>query len=95
MNSGVDWRLRQATPLGERYTAYREVPYPEPPCKSATVFCLEDLVRALEEKRPPLGDVAIAHHATEICLAIAESHRQGGQRVNLPLENRSLYVWHV
>lgn len=96
MNNGIEWRLRnRETPLGARHTVYTEAPYPEPPRKSATQFCLEDLVRAFENKRPPLGDAAIAHHATEICLAVAESHRQGGARVTLPLENRLLYVWHV
>ncbi len=95
MNNGVDWRLYKATPFGNRYTAYREVPYPEPPCKSATVFCLEDLVHAFEGQRPTVGHVVVTHHATEICLAVAESHRQGGVRVKLPLENRALYVWHV
>ena len=95
MNNGIDWRLRKAAPLGSSRTVYREAPYPDPPAKSATAFCLEDLIAALEGAVPPTGDVAIAHHATEICLAVAESHRQGGVRVELPLENRSLYVWHV
>jgi len=96
VNNGMEWRLRnRETPLGAKRVVYTEAPYPTPPSKSATQFCLEDLVQAYEAKRPPLGDVAIAHHATEICLAVAESHRQGGVRVVLPLENRSLYVWHV
>jgi hypothetical protein len=57
-------------------------------------MCLEDLVGAFEEKRPTLGNVQICHHLTEVCLAIAESHRQG-RRITLPLENRDLYVFHV
>jgi predicted dehydrogenase len=60
---------------------------------SATQYCLEDLVLAHEEGRPTLGRVEIAHHLTEVCLALAESHRQE-KRISLPLENRSLYIFH-
>ena len=60
---------------------------------SATQFCLEDLVLAHEEGRPTLGPIEIAHHLTEVCLALAESHRLG-RRISLPLENRSLYIFH-
>ena len=96
VNNGIEWDLRnKETPLGAKRTVYSRAPYPEPPRKSATQFCLEDLVSAFENKRRPLGDVGLAHHATEICLAVAESHRQGGKRVTLPLDNRALYVWHV
>lgn len=94
MNNGVDWCLRQETRMGKR-TAYKEVPYPDPPHASATQYCLEDLIEAHEAPRPPIGDVSIAHHATEICLAVAESHSREGRWIELPLENRDLYVWHV
>ncbi len=94
MNNGVDWRLRQETRVGRR-TTHAEAPYPPPACESATLFCLEDLVAAYEEEHPPLGDVQIAHHGTEICFAVAESHRQGGSWIELPLANRELYIWHV
>lgn len=60
---------------------------------SATQYCLEDLVLAHEEGRSTLGPIEIAHHLTEVCLALAESHRQE-RRINLPLENRSLYIFH-
>ncbi len=70
-----------------------EVPVAPVAEHSATQFCLEDLVLAHEEGRPTLGPVEIAHHLTEVCLALAESHRQE-KRINLPLENRSLYIFH-
>ncbi len=70
-----------------------EVPVAQVAEHSATLFCLEDLVLAHEEGRPTLGPVEIAHHLTEVCLALAESHRQE-RRINLPLENRSLYIFH-
>jgi len=92
-NNGVDWSLRKPTALG-RHTVFRPAPYPEPEARSATAACLADLVAAHEEGRPTLGHVEVTHHCTEICLAVAESHRVG-RRVTLPLENRGLYVWHV
>ena len=60
---------------------------------SATQYCLEDLVLAHEEGRQTLGHAEVAHHLTEVCLALAESHRQE-RRISLPLENRSLYIFH-
>jgi predicted dehydrogenase len=95
MNNGTDWAMRRATKLADKYTVFRDAPYPPAEARSATLFCLEDLVAAVEEGRPTLGNVEITHHCTEVCLAVAESHRQGGVRVRLPLENRDLYVWHV
>lgn len=95
MNNGVDWGMHKASQVANKYNFFREVPFPPCETRSATVVCLEDLVNAVEEGRPTLGNVEVTHQATEICLAAAESHRQGGLRVKLPLENRDLYVWHV
>jgi len=97
MNNGMDFALRQATKVAGKYTVFRDVPFPPltSPPKSATVALLEDILQAHEQGRPTLGNVEVTHHATEICLAVAESHRQGGARVPLPLENRDLYVWHI
>ena len=85
MNNGVGWKMRKSD---------SEVPFPDSAGPSATVFCLEDLINAYEEHRPTLGNIEVTHHATELCLAIAESHIKG-KRISLPLDNRDLYVWHV
>ena len=77
----------------ERRRVAIEVPVEQTPEHSPTQYCLEDLILAQEEGRPTLGHVEIAHHLTEVCLALAESHRQG-RRISLPLENRSLYILH-
>jgi len=95
MNNGTDWMWRKPVKIADKWTYFREAPYPAVEPTSSTLFCLEDLVEAHETGRQTLGHVEVTHHATEICLAIAESHRQGGVRVKLPLENRDLYVWHV
>jgi len=91
----MDWALRKPQPMGKKWSATREVPFPPCQPRSSTVVLLEDIVDAFEQGRPTLGNVEVTHHATEICLAVAESHRQGGVRVNIPIANRDLYVWHV
>ncbi len=62
---------------------------------STVVSCLEDLVKAYESGEPTRGHIDVTHHITEACIAVAESHRNGGAWVDLPMENRDLYIWHV
>lgn len=90
-NGGGIWLRKNKS---EKERAFVDAPAPTIEPHSATQFCLEDLVSAYEEKRPTLGNVAVTHHLTEACIAMAESHRQG-RRVRLPLENRGLYIFHV
>ena len=59
------------------------------------VTALEDMVDAYESGRPSLGNIDVTHHITEAVLAIAESHRRGGEWLQLPIDNRDLYVFHV
>jgi len=94
MNNGIDWTMRKPFKLSEKRSIFREVEYPAYESRSATVSVLEDLMDAHEAGRPTLGNVEVTHRATELCLAVAESHIQG-KRVALPLENRELYIWHV
>jgi predicted dehydrogenase len=92
MENGSRVTLRQAQdPKGR---IMQDVAVPQPETHSTTQFCLEDLVAAYEERRPTLGNIEVTHHLTEVCLALAESHRRN-ERITLPLENRSLYVFHV
>jgi len=95
MNNGMDFVLRQPEQPPTKWTRFVPELLDIGVEKSATVICLEDLVEAYETGRPTLNNIEVAHHATEICFASAESHRQGGRWIELPLENRGLYVWHV
>lgn len=95
MNNGMDFSWRVPEQPAKKWARYVQEPLDIRLDKSATVLCLEDLVEAFETGRPTLNHVGIAHHATEICLAVAESHRLGGAWVELPLQNRELYVYHV
>ncbi len=85
MNNGVEWTMRKPS---------LEVKFPESKGPSATVLCLLDLINSYEEGHQTLGNIEVSHHATEICLTIAESHIQG-KRISLPLNNRDLYIKHV
>ena len=90
-DNGMGLQLRKNEVGKARIAA--EVPVEQVAEHSATQYCLEDLVLAHEEGRQTLGHIEVAHHLTEVCLALAESHRQE-RRVSLPLENRSLYIFH-
>ena len=52
------------------------------------ILIAKDLIRAIEEDREPLGGIWHARAATEMIVAVFESHRQGGP-VKFPLENRN------
>jgi hypothetical protein len=47
----------------------------------------QDLIRAIEKDGQPLGSVYDARAATEMIVAVFESHRRG-RPVDFPLENR-------
>ena len=99
LNNGAGASLRRA-PLDEGDDRkgrrnWDEVPFEFVTPRSTVVSCLEDLVNAYETDRKSLGHVEVAHHVTEACIAVAESHRRGGAWVDLPLADRRLYIWHV
>lgn len=54
---------------------------------AGNVLAVKDLVAAVEEDRQPESSIYEARTATEMIVAVFESHRQGGP-VKLPLENR-------
>jgi predicted dehydrogenase len=91
-DNGVGWVIGKPNPDKKNTTL--EIPFPECEGPSATTFCLLDLIEAYEKGRQTSGNIEVTHHATEICLAIAESHIQE-RRVSLPISNRELYIWHV
>jgi scyllo-inositol 2-dehydrogenase (NAD+) len=57
-----------------------------------TVNCIKDLIHAISTDGQTRGNIQQARRSQEMILGFIESHRQGGQRVNLPLANRGLYV---
>ena len=95
LDNGDRVSLRQPGTQEGRRKLWDEVPFPPVTPRSTTMFCLEDLVEAHEADRATLGHIDVTHHITEATIAVAESHRQGGAWVELPLKERDLYIFHV
>jgi len=91
-NDGQEVLLRK---VGARGSWWDVAPDPTVTPESSVVYLLEDLVNAHESGGTTLGNVDVTHQTTEACLAVAESHSRGGAWVELPMENRDLYVFHV
>lgn len=96
-NNGVSCSLRRlGEPIGVKKRRMLEAfPLPDVTPKSAVLSCLEDLLDAHETGRQTLGHIDVTHHITEACLAVAQSHREGGKWIDLPGVDRDLYVYHV
>ncbi len=89
LNNGLTAQLWKAQ---GQWNMQAEVPFPEVKIVSGTVRCIEDLVDAIETGRDTQGGIQLARRSQEMILGFVESHRHGGARVPLPLENRNLYV---
>lgn len=89
LNNGLGGQLWKAQ---GQWNIQREVPFPDVKMESGTVRCIEDLVDAIETDRDTQGNIHLARRSQEIILGIVESHRRGGMRIPLPMEDRDLYV---
>lgn len=68
-------------------------PFPLPTSVPSMGFAvIEDLVHCLDSGEPPRCSDEDGRKALEIAIALRESHRQGGRRVDLPLSDRSLRI---
>lgn len=91
LNDGLTWQLRRRQPIdAQGHTGLLDAPYPEPPRVSSTLRLIEDLVQALDTGQPTLGGPRVALAGAEVLFALIESHRRGGARVKLPLQERNL-----
>ncbi len=76
---------RVGTPFSAKY------PFPLPKnTQGSGLTTVEDLVHSIETGQPPRCSGEDGLKALEIAIAIRESHRLGGVKVALPLEDRSL-----
>jgi predicted dehydrogenase len=85
------FKFTDGGPRGRQVPA--EVPFPWPShVQGMGLTILDDIVSSMENGHPPKcsGDDGLA--AFEIAVALRESHRQGGQRISLPLADRSLAI---
>lgn len=90
-NNGVEWQLRRRVPVDPRgRTGFAIDAFPAFEHASTTLRLIEDLVHALDTGQPPRGGVRVARANTELIFAFVESHRRGGARVQLPLQDSRL-----
>ena len=85
------WKLAPASTLpGRRREPVRHV-FPPPLGEArANVRTVLDLIQALETGKEPACNGEAGRQALETAIALRESHRRGGVRVELPLADRSL-----
>ena len=68
-------------------------PFPLPTSIPSMGFAvIEDLIHCLDSGNPPRCSDEDGRKALEIAIALRESHRRGGRRVDLPLADRSLRI---
>ena len=67
----------------------RQFPNPKRP-RSSQQAAIEGLVQNLREGTSPLCPGEYGREALEIAIGLRESHRRGGEKIELPLANRSL-----
>ena len=88
-NDGAFCQWRKAS--GE-WNLLEAVEFPDVLRDSATVNCINTLVKAIETDGETMGNIQLARCSEETIFGIIESHRCEGTRVSMSLENRSLYV---
>ena len=69
----------------------RQFPNPKRP-KSSQQAAIEGIVANLNEGTEPLCSGEHGREALEIAIGLRESHRRGGEKVELPLEDRGLRI---
>ena len=90
-DDGLEWHLRRREPIDPQgRTGLLTAPYTEPPIASSTLALIEDLVHSLDTGEPSRGGPHISLASTELIFALIESHRHGGARIELPVQERNL-----
>jgi hypothetical protein len=90
-NDGLEWHLRRREVIDPRgRTGLVTAPFTEPPIASSTLALVKDLVHALDTGEPTRGGPRVSLASTELIFALIESHRQGGARITLPVQERNL-----
>ncbi|MDP6353483.1 MAG: Gfo/Idh/MocA family oxidoreductase [Planctomycetota bacterium] len=91
-NNGQTWELYKNAPMDDsaRRTGLFQEALPEIERYSSTLTLVEDLVHALDTGEPTRGGIKVAQANMELIFAFIESHRRGGAKVKLPVEDRTL-----
>ena len=84
------WKL-QASELPGRPREQARLVFPRPQrVDTPNARTVQDLLACLEDGTEPICNGEAGRHALEIAIAMRESHRRGGRRVDLPLADRAL-----
>ncbi|MDA0839219.1 MAG: Gfo/Idh/MocA family oxidoreductase [Planctomycetota bacterium] len=86
--NGADFRLRRA----KRKSTSIEETIIHPTGESPTVQTVRGIIKELETGERTQANIDVTMQAVEIQFGLAHSHLQGGARVKLPVEDRSLYI---
>ena len=87
-NEHADFEMWSRLP-STREPVRRQFPNPKRP-RSSQQAAIEGLVQNLNEGTEPLCPGEYGREALEIAIGLRESHRRGGEKIELPLEDRSL-----
>ncbi len=86
--NGELFRIRRA---GKGSSAVEETEI-RPTGDSPTVATVRSVIREMETGQRATGNIDVTMQAVETQFGIAHSHLQGGARVTLPVQDRSLYI---
>ena len=95
--NGDRWELQRVVaggPTGRRGRPYAaSAPFPWPArMQGMGLTAVADLVSAIENGHQPRCSGYDGRAALEVAVALRESHRRGGVKVMLPVEDRSLKI---
>jgi len=91
---GLDWELWSTVPGGPRGRGVpARTPFPLPArMRGMGLSVIDDLIAGIETGAKPRCSDADGLAALEVAVALRESHRRGGVRVDLPLQDRTLGI---
>ena len=87
-NEHADFEMWTRFPISEE-PVRRQFPNPKRP-RSSQQAAIEGIVRNLRDGTEPECPGEYGREALEIAIALRESHRRGGEKIELPLEDRNL-----
>ncbi|MBV7332074.1 Gfo/Idh/MocA family oxidoreductase [Chloroflexi bacterium TSY] len=89
-NEHADFEMWSRLPT-TREPIRRQFPNPKRP-RSSQQAAIEGIVKNLDDGTEPLCPGEYGREALEIAIGLRESHRRGGEKIELPLEDRSLSI---
>lgn len=94
-DNGANGFYRRKQQVTGRYAPFLPTDLPPVAPASPTLTIIDELAGAVLDGAPLREGIERAHHVTEACLAVADSHRHGGSWLTLPATRPGVYVYHV